>query len=207
MSQSITSHCSRHKSIELPVSVCAADAICKWVARRVYARVKGFLEFDDLVSEAWVGLIKSLPKYDASKSSFNTYMRIRVLGSVLDFVRNSAWAPRLEQTRRKKNPEHKITSVNSYSSFDSLEKQSFMAVENDVSGIDNADEIDHIFACLQPQSQSLLTDYFINGKSMKEIAKKEGLSESMISLRMAKLRAYLLDRRQGVANRVQPGGV
>jgi len=182
---------SHRKSIELPVSVCAADAICRWVARRVYAKVKGFFEFDDLVSEAWVGLIKSLPKFDASKSSFSTYMQIRVMGSVLDFVRRTTWIPRKEHEKLKKNHEHKAASIASYSSFDSLSKQSFMAVEHDISSVDNAEAVARILSCLQSKYRNLLTDYFINGKSMDEIAKKEGITDSMVSLRMAKLRAHL----------------
>ena len=55
---------------------------------------------DDLVSAGIIGLLDALEKYDPKEqTSFRTYAKCRIRGSMLDEIRNLKWAPRSIQEK------------------------------------------------------------------------------------------------------------
>jgi RNA polymerase sigma factor for flagellar operon FliA len=69
--------------------------IVKIIASKLYARIPGGIELDDLVHTGILGLIDAVKKYDPTKGTrFSTYASLRIRGAMLDELRNLDWASR-----------------------------------------------------------------------------------------------------------------
>jgi len=67
----------------------------KRIAHHMMARLPSTVQLNDLIQSGMVGLLEAAQKFDASKgASFETFVGIRVRGSMLDDVRKDDWAPR-----------------------------------------------------------------------------------------------------------------
>ena len=74
--------------------------LVKYVVDRIAANVPKYVERDDLLNAAALGLFDALEKYDADKGTkFETYAVWRIRGAVLDELRSMDWASR--SIRRK----------------------------------------------------------------------------------------------------------
>ncbi len=74
--------------------------LMKYVVDRVASNVPKYVERDDLLNAAALGLFDALDKYDTSKGTkFETYAVWRIRGAVLDELRAMDWASR--SVRRK----------------------------------------------------------------------------------------------------------
>ena len=69
--------------------------IVKIIASKLYARIPGGIELEDLVHTGILGLIDAVKRYDPSKGTrFATYASLRIRGAMLDELRNLDWASR-----------------------------------------------------------------------------------------------------------------
>lgn len=74
--------------------------LVKYVVDRIAANVPKYVERDDLLNAAALGLFDALEKYDSGKGTkFETYAVWRIRGAVLDELRSMDWASR--SIRRK----------------------------------------------------------------------------------------------------------
>lgn len=74
--------------------------LVKYVVDRIAANVPKYVERDDLLNAAALGLFDALEKYDSGKGTkFETYAVWRIRGAVLDELRSMDWASR--SVRRK----------------------------------------------------------------------------------------------------------
>ena len=74
--------------------------LMKYVVDRVASNVPKYVERDDLINAAALGLFDALEKYDTGKGTkFETYAVWRIRGAVLDELRSMDWASR--SVRRK----------------------------------------------------------------------------------------------------------
>jgi RNA polymerase sigma factor FliA len=57
---------------------------------------------DDLISEAQIGLIDAINRFDPAKNvKFETYASIRIRGAIVDYLRKLDWAPRSLRQRAR----------------------------------------------------------------------------------------------------------
>lgn len=69
--------------------------LAKYVVDRLNLQPSGGISYDDLISQAVVGLIEAIDRYDPSRGvKFNTYAYYRIRGSVMDMLRELDWMPR-----------------------------------------------------------------------------------------------------------------
>lgn len=65
------------------------------VAQRVKSRIPDHIEYDELRSVGYIGLLEAIERYDDDKNvPFRVYAEIRVNGAMLDFLRKEDWMPR-----------------------------------------------------------------------------------------------------------------
>jgi len=75
------------------------------IARHIYFRLPPEMEYSDLASYGFIGLLDAIDKFDTDKgNSFPTYARIRINGAIIDGIRNDKRLPRSIQ--------HKVKRVN-----------------------------------------------------------------------------------------------
>lgn len=69
--------------------------LAKYVVDRLNLQPSGGISYDDLISQAIVGLIEAIDRYDPSRGvKFNTYAYYRIRGAVMDMLRELDWVPR-----------------------------------------------------------------------------------------------------------------
>ena len=69
--------------------------IVEQLAFRVKRRVPDHVEFDELRSVGYIGLMEAIERYDDDKNvPFRVYAEIRINGAMLDYLRKEDWMPR-----------------------------------------------------------------------------------------------------------------
>ncbi|MEN6521616.1 MAG: FliA/WhiG family RNA polymerase sigma factor [Armatimonadota bacterium] len=72
--------------------------LAKYVVDRMNLRPNAVVSYDDLVSNAIIGLIDAVEKFDPGKDvKFETYASVRIRGAVLDVLKSLDWKPRSVQ--------------------------------------------------------------------------------------------------------------
>jgi len=74
--------------------------LVKYTAERLYSKLPGKIELDDLISAGNFGLMDAIDAYDPERGvKFETYCSPRIRGSILDELRSMDWVPRLVRAR------------------------------------------------------------------------------------------------------------
>jgi RNA polymerase sigma factor FliA len=89
----------------MPESVAHRDALIlegmtqvRLIARRIRQKLPGCVNLDDLISAGTLGLITAVDRYDAAQGvMLKTYAEYKIRGAILDSLRASDWAPRLQR--------------------------------------------------------------------------------------------------------------
>jgi RNA polymerase sigma factor for flagellar operon FliA len=77
--------------------------IVKYTADRLYAKLPGEVDVDDLVSTGIFGLMDAIAAFDEKRGvKFETYCAPRIRGAMLDELRSMDWVPRLVRSRAHK---------------------------------------------------------------------------------------------------------
>jgi RNA polymerase sigma factor for flagellar operon FliA len=83
--------------------VIAYEYLVKSTAASIARGLPNHVDYDDLVSDGFIGLMDAITKYDSSYGyKFETYASFRIRGEILDRLRQFDWAPR---SLRSKNRE------------------------------------------------------------------------------------------------------
>lgn len=124
------------------------------------------ISLDDLKSEAYVGLIDAANKFDLKYScSFSTYAKIRILGSIKDYLRK--------------------IKIN----FRELKDNYFVVFD-----YDKLDLFQDVLSFLDCTGQNVIRMYYLENKSMKQIGIQLGLSESRISQMMNRYKKIIRNK-------------
>lgn len=76
--------------------------LVKHIAGKISYKIKGAVEFDDLLGFGTLGLLDAIEKYEPSKKTkFNTYATTRIMGAIYDELRNLDWIPRTIRQKTK----------------------------------------------------------------------------------------------------------
>ena len=69
--------------------------LAEFQVQRLLIDLPASVDRDDLLSEARIGLIDAINRYDPGKNvKFETYASIRIRGAIVDYLRKLDWAPR-----------------------------------------------------------------------------------------------------------------
>ncbi|MFB3883329.1 MAG: sigma-70 family RNA polymerase sigma factor [Armatimonadota bacterium] len=95
---------SQHRSPRVREALIEGYAgLARYVVDRMNLRPGAGLDYDDLVSEAVVGLIDAVDRFDPSRGiKFETYAYHRIRGTVIDMLRSLDWLPRSVRQREAK---------------------------------------------------------------------------------------------------------
>jgi RNA polymerase sigma factor FliA len=77
--------------------------LVRTAAARMYARLAGQVELDDLISSGTIGMMGAIKSFDAGRGvKFETYCLPRVRGAMLDELRSMDWVPRLARAKHRR---------------------------------------------------------------------------------------------------------
>lgn len=142
--------------------------LAKKIASDKKKSLPNFIDFEDLQSAAYLGLVEAANRFDASRGiAFSTFAYPRIFGAILDYLRQ--------------NYKSEKTNV---SDVDCVKAQKE----------DGNDLFDHIFKDFNKYDQDILRSYFIAGSTMKEIGVQYGLTESRISQLISRNKNRIRDK-------------
>jgi RNA polymerase sigma factor (sigma-70 family) len=61
--------------------------IVKMIAGKVFKRLPSWIEFEELVSEGYVGLVKAANQYDEARGKFKSFAGRLIYGAIIDYLR------------------------------------------------------------------------------------------------------------------------
>lgn len=77
--------------------------IVRYVAEKIFDKLPGSVDFEDLTSAGVFGLLHAIDGYDKERGTkFETYCATRVRGAILDELRSCDWVPRHVRSRVNK---------------------------------------------------------------------------------------------------------
>ena len=80
----------------------AYSHLVDYQVQRLIVDLPASVDRDDLLSEARIGLIDAINRYDPGKQvKFETYASIRIHGAIVDYLRKLDWAPRSLRQRAR----------------------------------------------------------------------------------------------------------
>jgi RNA polymerase sigma factor for flagellar operon FliA len=72
------------------------------IARRIFDRLPGHVNLEDLVSSGTLGLIAAIDRFNGSQGvKLRTYAEYKIRGAILDSLRELDWAPRRQRRRAR----------------------------------------------------------------------------------------------------------
>ena len=134
--------------------------IAYWVVDR-WEHKQDILDKEELISEALYGLTKAATKYDASRGAkFSTYAKISIDSDIIDVL------------RAKKR---KLSTINTVELTDIVESSKEASYKHE--NIDILLDIDMKLNKMQSIYKDIFNDFYIEGLTQKEIAKKNNMSQ------------------------------
>lgn len=92
----------REVNEERDALICEHLPLVRQVAQRFYVGSNSPIEMNDLVQYGVMGLIDATEKFDAARgTSFHSYARFRIKGSILDGLRHIDFVPRSVRRKRR----------------------------------------------------------------------------------------------------------
>ena len=117
-----------------------------------------YVNFDDLQSAAYFGLVDAASRYNLEKGCFSSFVFLRIIGEIKDYI--------------KKNTKNYLFEK------DYCENSIYYTENNQ---LETKDFVNFIVKSLNSIAKEIIKLYYIDGKTMKEIAIKFNISEGRIS--------------------------
>lgn len=141
------------------------------LARQKKKGLPNFIDFDELRSAAYMGLVEAASRFNESHGvSFSTYAYPRINGAIHDYLRELGWG--------KKNDPHQAVSLDIFRDEEGCTGAELVESRSESNSEELFEEITHD---LDQDAKVILRFYFIDELSMREVGDRFGVSESRIS--------------------------
>lgn len=135
------------------------------LARKFKKKLPSFVDFDDILSSAYVGLVESANKYKESDGSFTTYAFKRINGSMQDFLRKEYFPETSDEIEARPVYQSKL-----YDLIDFLEQN------------------------IGKKQTDMVSMYVLGNYSLEEVARKHKLSSVRICQIISEVKSRMQDK-------------
>lgn len=130
-----------------------------------------FVDVEDLKSAAYLGLVEAANRFDSKFDvAFSTFAYPRIFGAIHDYLREQGWFKRGDLT-----PVMSLDSA--FDNQDCVLRDTIPSKPND----NTKENLEAITLGLDDQDKAIISYYFVEEYSMKEIGEIIGISESRVS--------------------------
>lgn len=152
------------------------------------------LSREDLIQEGMIGLWKACLGFDESKGNkFSSYAYQQIKGYILNLLNKSSefkfetkmkWDEKLEADNVKVRLNTMIPDENGKETeiINLLDSSKSMSFNEDALGNDELIDLNSAVANLNEKERYVIENYYFKGKTVKEIAKEQGVTFQAISL-------------------------
>jgi RNA polymerase sigma factor (sigma-70 family) len=164
------------------IVVCEAHAIAKRGGFRTNA--------SELIGPGYEGLRRAAERFDRAKGAFPGFAKLRVRGAMLDYLRGVDIAGRCERARAKVQGREPRRMID-WSSLD----EAGQALREPLARPDHESESDLaeiLFRPLKPRLRYAARAYFLEDKTLAEVAMEMGTSEAGVCIMVKKAREMIM---------------
>ena len=137
---------------------------------------------EELKSAAYLGLVDAAGKYKEDIGNFPTYAYYRIIGAIIDYLRELGWG---KCSSRQSAVSLDAEVGDEFSIKDTLEAKSIRLSDEFFAEISKE---------LPEKAMGILKSYYLEGRSLREIATNCHLTESRISQLMSSYRDHMRRR-------------
>lgn len=152
---------------------------------------------EDLVQEGAMAVFEALPRWDPSKNvKLETWLHFRVIGALRDYARRMG---RLLQGGQRTGRQERIVSIDAAQYETESGKSVGLDLRDSTPTKPPADRWNRVLRGLNKRERIIVLEYFVAGRTLKEIAADVGVSESRVSQQLGGILARLKehDRHDG----------
>lgn len=200
----------RNELVELYLPIAAR------MAARYSSQTPSMVEYDDIYSAGYQGLLDAIPRYNPERGvRAATFLQFRVAGAICDFLRASDSMPRLYRQRMKRVEQWEqeqlgrtatVDEIDEYFGFRlhplnviSLDKQVYESdsgksrtiqdkiADQHADNREGAGGLAYLLRGLSQRERLIVLLYHVEKNTMKQIGEQLGLSESRVSQMMSGL--------------------
>lgn len=159
---------------------------------------------EEVLADALEGLVRAIDAFDPDRGvKLNTYLKIRVLGAILDGARSR------HHLKRGQKPDADVLAMRRPVSLDALAAEGFDSADgfDPFAAVDDLDEQRHLMALahqviahhLTPVQRIVLTGHLLDGRTLTDIARELGVSHAACSqtlkIALTRMRWHMKDAR------------
>lgn len=138
--------------------------LAKIIASKMYYKLCGNVEYDDLYQEAVIGLIDAVDKYKSTNNvKFTTYASYRIRGQIIDLARKKDYYNRKMRNEVKKGIRKNITFV---------QYESCRNIGVPFKNIEEKIDLNNIINNLSKIEMQIIYYRYVNGLSLTSISNK-----------------------------------
>jgi RNA polymerase sigma factor for flagellar operon FliA len=158
----------------------------KMIAKKMFKKLGGNADLDDLISDGTIGLIDCIEKFEPNrKCRFTTYCFPRIQGAMIDALRKLDWVPRNVRRQQKTNPN--ISIINTISLYDTIKEDmkplDFVSCKcNKPSNrILRISQLQNMLKGLSQTERFIIILYYYNNETMETIGRTLNITKSRVS--------------------------
>jgi RNA polymerase sigma factor (sigma-70 family) len=156
------------------------------IARKVQVKLYFQYDFEELVSEGYVGLCQAAIRWDSENTnSFRTYSYYRIYGAMIDYVRKQ----RKNSSQRSKEQDE-FTHVSLSQPISYSENSDNVGDMLEADGSFDFDSLS-VFSILKERERTIMFRWAICGDRQQEIADDYGITESRVSQILKRARSKM----------------
>lgn len=153
-----------------------------------------FNDYDDVVQDGLVGLVKCLDNVNEEYTNFESYIGMRIKGEIVDAQRRNAWEPRTVRNRRIALDNVDSTKKEYAKERNYVQCGSSADIPKEIPSIEHnffiKEQLYHVlkdaFLCLTGTEMFIIKQKYFKGLRGVEIANIMDVSESYVSILHAK---------------------
>jgi len=154
------------------------------------------MDRDDLAQAGCLGLIDAAYKYNKDKGPWAYYARLRIKGSIVDWMRNTSWSSRTDRVKAEQSGEELKKIYGGENSSKLVE--SIIIEKTRCQEYELKEFVDWFIAGLTPENKRIFIMYYAEDLTMHEVGKELNLTESAICLRLKSIHVWIEMRKKGI---------
>lgn len=178
------------------------EGMCQYLAWDVCRAYAGALEYEDLLQDAWLGAIDAVSRYDESQGwALSTFAHRRVRGAIIDGIRTRDHLSRSHRQRLRDagetlsvlslDADYSLVGARGDASYSLTEVIEDPTASEAFAHIEDSDAVRKAVARLPERMRHVVVEYYWGGRTLADIARSLGVTESRACQIIAKARDWL----------------
>jgi RNA polymerase sigma factor FliA len=153
--------------------------IARWTAHKYANGWSLAAEWADVYADASIGVLNAIRHFDPARSlTQSAYVFVRARGAAIDGIRQRGYMTRTDVDTRRVPLSLDMLCESVDDGGDGLD---LGAIDGGYDKVDSAETVPYLLAALSRRSRFVIEAYYLAGRSLADIARELGVTESRVS--------------------------